>query len=258
MKINYHDGEAVDLRCDRRLHSYKIEDEVVPSATRILDIISKPALVPWALKVGVGWLEKNFFHDEESSSKKTNIYKSAMGMEPLLKGIKSAYRSKSTDALNIGNITHDWVENAISFKLGEIKHEDLMPLPQQEEAVNAIEAFRDWVGQNVVEWHSAEERLYHRKYKYAGTLDARATINGEYCVIDWKTSKAVYPEYHLQVAAYAKAAEDVHGKEVEATYILRCDKATGRFEAVRSEDIDKNFEAFMAAYTLFKRIKELR
>ena len=66
MVINYPDGEVVDLLFDRRLHSYKVGDEVVPSATKVLNIISKPALIPWALKVGVGWLEKNIFHDEDA------------------------------------------------------------------------------------------------------------------------------------------------------------------------------------------------
>ena len=255
MVITYPDGETVDLLFDRRLHSYKVEDEIVPSATKVLDVISKPALVPWALKVGVGWLERNIFHDEKSSSKKTNVYKSQMGMDSIIKGIKSAYRQKSHSALNIGTITHDWVEDAINWKLngGEIPK-----LPTQEEALNSIDAFKSWVGENNVEWISSEEKLYNRKYKYAGTVDARANINGEYCIIDWKTSKAVYPAYHLPVAAYAKAAEDMYEDKVDATYILRCDKATGRFEAVRSTEIEENFRAFIAALTLYRRLKEIR
>jgi len=255
LKLEYHDGDTVEMLFDSKLHSYRVGEEIIPSATKVLDIISKPALVPWALKVGATWLEKNFFFDEESSSKKTKVYKSRMAIDPLIKGMKSAYRSKSHDALNIGTITHEWVEGAINWKLGD---GEIPKMPQQEEAVNAIHAFKDWVGQNVVEWKSSEEKLYHRKYKYAGTVDARAIINGEYCVIDWKTSKAVYPEYHLQVAAYAKAVEDIHGIPVDATYILRCDKATGRFEAVRSTTIEENFEAYLAALKLFRRMKELR
>ena len=240
---------------DSKLHSYKVGDEIIPSATRVLDVISKPALVPWGLKVGANWLEKNLFHDADASSKNTKVYKSRMALEPLLKGMKSAYRGTSKNALNIGSITHEWVEGAVNWKLGE---GEIPQMPQQEEAVNAIHAFKDWVGQNVVEWKSSEEKLFHRKHKYAGTVDARAIINGEYCVIDWKTSKAVYPEYHLQVAAYAKAVEDIHGIPVDATYILRCDKATGRFEAVRSTAIEENFEAYLAALKLFRRMKELR
>ena len=240
---------------DSKLHSYKVGDEIIPSATKVLDIISKPALVPWALKVGANWLEKNFFFDEDSSSKKTKVYKSRMAIEPLIKGMKSAYRSKSHDAINIGNITHNWVEEAINWKLegGEIPK-----MPKQEEAVNSIEAFKDWVSQNVVEWKSSEEKLFNRKYRYAGTVDARAIINGEYCVIDWKTSKRVYPEYYLQVAAYAKAVEDMHGIPVDATYILRCDKASGKFEAVRSTEIEENFQAFLAAKTLKQRLKNIK
>jgi hypothetical protein len=52
LKINYHDGDTVEMLFDSKLHSYKVGDEIIPSATKVLDVISKPALVPWALKVG--------------------------------------------------------------------------------------------------------------------------------------------------------------------------------------------------------------
>ena len=255
MVITYPNGEEVDLLFDRRLHSYKAGDEIVPSATKVLGVISKPALVPWALKVGVEWLEEKMFKDEESSSNGTHVYKSPLSFESIIKGIKSAHRQTSTSAINIGIITHDWVEEAINFHM---KGGVIPKLPTQEEALNSIDAFQSWVQENEIEWLSSEEKLYHRKLKYAGTLDARAYINGEYCVIDWKTSKAVYPEYHLQVAAYAKAVEDMYDKKVDATYILRCDKVTGRFESVKSKGIAKNFKAFLAALTLYKRLKEIR
>ena len=228
---------------------------MIPSATKVLGVISKPALVPWALKMGVEWFEGKVFKDEESSANGTHVYKSPLGLDSIIKGIKSAHRQTSTSAINIGTITHDWVEDAINF---HIKGGVIPKLPTQEEALNSIDAFKSWVQENDIEWISAEEKLYHRKHKYAGTVDALANINGEYCVIDWKTSKAVYPEYHLQVAAYAKAVEDMYEKKVDATYILRCDKVTGRFEAVRSTDIAKNFRAFLAALTLYKRLKEIR
>ena len=255
MVITYPDGEEVELLFDRRLHSYKVGETMVPSATKVLGVIAKPALMHWALNMGVEWLQEKMFKDEESSANGTHVYKSPLSFDSIVKGIKSAHRQTSTSALNIGTITHDWVEGAINFHM---KGGVIPKLPTQEEALNSIDAFKAWVQENEIEWLSAEEKLYHRKHKYAGTVDARAYINGEYCVIDWKTSKAVYPEYHLQVAAYAKAVEDMHDKKVDATYILRCDKVTGRFEAVRSKGIAKNFKAFLAALTLFKRLKEIR
>ena len=221
MKIEYHDGEVVELLFDKKLHSYKVGEEIAPSATRVLDIISKPALVPWALKVGANWLEKNFFHDEDASSKKTNVYRSRMALEPLLKGMKSAYRSSSKDALNIGSITHEWVEEAINWKLG---NGTAPSLPDNEQAQSSIDGFRLWLQENDVEWLSAEEKIYHNRFNYAGTVDAVANINGEFCVVDFKTSSGIWDEYFLQAAAYADAISLVYGEQVESAWSLRFEK----------------------------------
>ena len=203
-------GPSVELAFDKRLHSYKADDVIVPSATQVLGIISKPALVPWALKMGATWLERNMFYDDTSSSKGQGVFHTkGMGLDALIKGVKSAYRTKSGDALNIGNLTHEWLEKAIKWKLGEGEAPEK---PTNEGVINAVDAFREWVKENDVKWLSSEEKLYNRDHKYAGTVDAIAEINGDYCVIDWKTSRAIYPEYYLQVAAYAKAVEEMKGR----------------------------------------------
>ena len=255
MKIEYHDGEVVELGFDDRLHAYRIEPdlELIPSVTQTMDVISKPALIPWALKEGVEWLAGNLFFDRETKHKHI-FHTKGVGIDFLTKGIKGAYRNTSSSAINIGTVTHRWVEEAIRWKL---EGGDPPIMPKQEEAQTAIEAFSAWVSGNDVEWHSAERKVYHRKYKYAGTVDAVATINGEYSVIDWKTSKAVYPEYYLQVAAYAKALEDMEGRPVDSAYILRCDKKTGKFQCVKSEDFELDFNAFLAAQSLRQRLKSL-
>ena len=133
MVITYPDGEEVDLLFDRRLHSYKVGETMVPSATKVLGVIAKPALVPWALKVGVEWLQEKMFKDEESSANGTHVYKSPLGLDSIIKGIKSAHRQTSTSAINIGTITHDWVEDAINFHM---KGGVIPKLPTQEEALN--------------------------------------------------------------------------------------------------------------------------
>jgi hypothetical protein len=243
MKIEYHDGEVVEMLFDSKLHSYKVGDEIIPNATKILDVISKPALVPWALKVGADWLEKNFFFDKDASSKKTNVYKSRMAIEPLLKGIKSAYRGKSHDALNIGSVTHEWVEAAINWKIagGEIPK-----MPRQEEAVNAIHAFQDWVGENVVVARTWWNGNRQRKKSFTGNISM--------------------PELLMQglllmeniVLLIGKRVREFTRNIIYKCYILRCDKATGKFEAVRSTEIDENFQAFMAAKTLYQRLKKIK
>jgi len=240
MLLEYHDGQDVELEFDEKKHYYSVDGEYAPSVTTILDSIAKPALVPWAANEGA-----KFFisHVHEG-----------MKVEDMAKGIRGAYRTSSGSALNIGMEVHKWCEEAILWKLG--KGEAPLPL-ERTESKNAINAFREWVKANDVEWLTVEEKVYHRGHKFAGTVDATAIINDEYCVIDFKTSGAIYSAYHLQCAAYAKAIEDMRGKEVEKAYVLRLDKKTGEFEAGSSEEIQDNFIAFLGFLEGYSRLRTL-
>lgn len=263
MQISYHDGEVVDLSFDSALHAYRVGGKPVASATKVLGVISKPALIPWALKMGAEWIEKNVFLDDHDKESKQYVLRSKLGVNALAKGIKSAYRGSSGNALETGNQTHHWIELALeSFMATEGKFGDdnLPELPDDPDAQNSIGAFHDWVCDNKIEFISSEEKIYSRVDNYAGTLDCAAIVNGSLCIIDWKTSKAIYPEYHLQNAAYAKAWEDIHGKTVEQTIVLRLDKSTGRYETgiQSSAEWNRNYEAFVCALNLFNRLKELR
>ena len=240
MLLEYHDGQDVELEFNEKKHYYTVEGEYAPSVTTILDSIAKPALVPWAANEGA-----KFFisHVHEG-----------MKVEDMAKGIRGAYRTSSGSALNIGMEVHKWCEEAILWKLG--KGEAPLPL-ERTESKNAINAFREWVKANDVEWLTVEEKVYHRGHKFAGTVDATAIINDEYCVIDFKTSGAIYSAYHLQCAAYAKAIEDMRGKEVEKAYVLRFDKKTGEFEAGSSVEIQDNFIAFLGFLEGYSRLRTL-
>ena len=263
MQITYHDGEVVDLLFDKTLHAYRVQGKPVPSATKVLGIINKPALIPWALKMGAGWLEKNVFMDEEESSSGLFTYTSRMGLEQMVKGIKSAYRGTSGNALEIGNDTHQWIEKAlIQFMAedGKFGDENLPEKPEGFETNNSISAFENWVADNEVHFLQSEEKVYSRTDHYAGTLDCAAMVNGSMCIIDWKTSKGIYPEYHLQNAAYAKAWEDIHGTSVEQTLVLRLDKLTGRYQEGYQSTVEwnRNYETFTNALALFNGLKELK
>ena len=240
MLLEYHDGQDVELDFNEKKHYYTVEGEYAPSVTTILDSIAKPALVPWAANEGAKFFISHAHED--------------MKIEDMAKGIRGAYRTSSGSALNIGMEVHKWCEEAILWKLG--KGEAPQSLTRTE-SKNAINAFREWTKVNDVEWLTVEEKVYHRGHKYAGTVDATAIINDEYCVIDFKTSGAIYSAYHLQCAAYAKAIEDMRGKEVEKAYVLRFDKKTGEFEAGSSVEIMDNFIAFLGFLEGYSRLRAL-
>ena len=133
------------------------------------------------------------------------------------------YDKVINDALEIGNDTHQWIEHYIKYGHACTEPEDYIS--------KSVNAFLDWTTKYNPEWVDAERKVYCDKYKYAGTVDAVAKINGRVCVIDFKTSKKVYKPYHLQVTAYAQAIKRMDGlRRWPLGIILRLDKETGKFE----------------------------
>jgi len=73
-----------------------------------------------------------------------------------------------------------------------------------------------------------ERRIWSGLHKYAGTVDALATIDGKFGVLDIKTSTGFFPEYNLQTAAYIQALQELEikkslalPKEIQTRWILR-------------------------------------
>lgn len=69
-----------------------------------------------------------------------------------------------------------------------------------------------------------ERRIVHHGERYAGTIDALASIDGKFGVLDIKTSQAIYRDYNLQTSAYVAALE-AEFDNLETRWILRIDQA---------------------------------
>jgi len=188
MIISYKNGKEYDLEYDDKAHSYKVEGVKVPSVTRVVDGCFPKDLTHWALSIG-----------------------------------QEEYDKVISEALEVGNDTHQWIEHYINYGHACAEPEDYIS--------KSVNAFLDWTTEYNPEWVDAERKIYCDKYKYAGTVDAVAKINGRVCVIDFKTSKKVYKPYHLQVTAYAQAIKRMDGlRRWPLGMILRLDKETGEFE----------------------------
>lgn len=102
-----------------------------------------------------------------------------------------------------------------------------------------------------------EKILHSDKYGFAGTVDAIAVRNCDIrpgiCILDWKTSNAIYPEYAWQASAYAKAWEEMNGcpGAVVEAQVVRFDKKKAKFEAKKVASIDKSFELFLSCLSLY-------
>jgi CRISPR/Cas system-associated exonuclease Cas4 (RecB family) len=66
--------------------------------------------------------------------------------------------------------------------------------------------FKNWLEEMNVEVIAHEQRLYSKKYKYAGTYDALCKIGGKLFVVDWKTGDYSYAD--AQLSAYAQLIKE--------------------------------------------------
>ena len=92
---------------------------------------------------------------------------------------------------------------------------------QKEKVLAGFVAFLEWKDEVHLKPHALEKTVYGNCW--AGTLDFWGLINDELYVVDFKTSKAIYPnDMGPQIAAYRSRSELTTGSG-----ILRLDKETG-------------------------------
>jgi len=94
----------------------------------------------------------------------------------------------------------------------------------------AVETFERFNRERNIAFHPEfiERRIWSSRYRYAGTVDALALVDGKFGVLDIKTSTGFYPEYNLQTAAYVTALQEFDvrhylalPREIETRWILR-------------------------------------
>ena len=88
----------------------------------------------------------------------------------------------------------------------------------------AIDAFKKFLSEKNIQTSPEyiERRIVHYDHRYAGTIDALALIDGQFGVMDIKTSQAIYRDYNLQTAAYMDSLK--HEFNLQNRWILRIDQ----------------------------------
>lgn len=161
--------------------------ETVPGVTSVLNLKNKPALVEWAFKLG---------RDNP--------------------GLSSS-REYVDDLADIGKACHALIEVYLTGQ--PVDMDDFTPHTRKAAAV-PFAKFMDWTNGKKIKVISSERMVVSDKHRYGGTLDMYADIDGVRTVLDFKTSKAIYPEMFWQAAAYAEALKEC-GERVDALRILQ-------------------------------------
>ena len=226
--------------------SYDIDGVKHIRVTTALNVISKPALVPWAIRETT-----NKMRAVMEASVNTTI--DPVWIEEALQQAKN-YPDEARDAAAAkGTAIHEAIYN----------WETIGERPDDAVENQAVQAYDEWRTQVPMEVVASELTVWSPSDKYAGTIDQVCrNSNGHWSVIDFKTGGA-YPEAALQVAAYANALEELTGIPVDDAWILRIPRdqpedGSPQFftKYMNCDHIQSNFEAFRNALYLQRALKD--
>lgn len=196
-------------------HRYTVNGKPASgSVTGIIGIKDKSGgLVPWAVALAVNYLRDKILLGHEIT-------------EQDFLDAENQHSIKKIEAATVGSFVHDWVEEYIKFTLKVKGYSEMPEMPEMKEAQIGVNAFLDWVSENKVKFISSERVVYSKKYDYIGKMDVEAKVNGQLCLLDWKTSNDLRNDYYMQTAAYVRADEEESGKEYQGRWLIRLAKET--------------------------------
>lgn len=227
---------SVLLEFDEAKHVYLVKGEIVPSVTGIK--APNPALQ---------WWSANMARDHILENLKPGIALDEIAIQELAEGARKAHSVISKKAASIGTLAHEACE--VFARTGSVAKPPIHP-----QARASFETFVKWWEDHDVKLHDAEKKVYSRNYGYAGTADLFCEVDGVRCIVDLKTSNAIYDDYFMQLAAYAHARNEEMKHELrledclpyEDGWIVRLPKDGGPVETRHCDrdGLSKAFGAF--------------
>jgi hypothetical protein len=217
----------------------------VPSVTKITGIIDKSGpLVGWATNCVLDVVRAGIGPGAEYSE----TY-----LEQLFKAAKGRARGVKDEAASIGRQVHEWVE-------AHIRGEEPVLPPEETQVRSGVDAALKWLGAHQVRFVENERAIYSRQHRYSGRMDGLAYVDDALAVVDWKTSNGIYPEYIIQIAAYALAYTEETGTKISKAFLVRLGKDDGQFEAHEFDArvLKRAGGAFLSALNLWRQLERLK
>lgn len=194
------DPTSVSVKSDR----YLTPEGTYPRVTHALDVLGlgKNALIGWAAD-----LERESVLEACAEVYMQGLFPESpadfvASVQQRITGAK-AHVKKLREAGEIGTSIHEWIQWTLKGELGLPRGPEP---PRSDEALLATMWFEDFWKAEGLKPLRIEQPVWHPGMGYAGTIDLIAEGPQGLEILDWKTGKGIYEQYHLQVAAYAHAA----------------------------------------------------
>jgi len=169
------------------------------------------------------------------------------------------YRESRQQAADAGTLAHAMVEARI--------HDTTVAIPPDADpdmvrlARLSFDAFREWFDHSRIELVETEMHLVCPEWRFGGTPDAVGRIKGQVTLLDWKSSKGIYAEYLIQLAAYEHLWNTNRDEHITGgIHCCRFDKTTGGFSHHwwPSEALRPAWRAFVALRELYDLQREMK
>ena len=205
---------------------YRTKDgAIVPGVTTVLSVLAKPALVPWANKLGLQGIDVTKYVDDKAA---------------------------------IGTLAHAMVTDKLTGK--ETDTADFSA-KQIAAAENSAASFWEWEKANHIESvHFVETPLVSEIHRYGGTQDIFCKIGVKNVLIDLKTGKGIWPEHTYQVAALKELLFE-HGYEVDDVRVLNIPRAEGESFSEKictPKQIERGLSIFTHCLSIYTLVKDGR
>jgi hypothetical protein len=246
-----YDG-SLTIRFDGRRHVYTCDEMrcadgsalMIAGVTSILKRLSKEALIIWSANMAADYFRDCLLDGYDASNPEEVVTYSVAEVNAIAKDARAAYRKKAAVAANVGKHVHSFAEARLkgdrSVQKPKLSSEDMIKYD------NGVAAFEKWFRSHDIELYHSERVLFSRRWLFCGTCDFVGKIDGEECILDFKTSTGLYPEMLLQTAAYQIAWEEETGRVCPVRWLVRFDKITGQCHSLRLPRDRSHEDAFIA------------
>ena len=160
------------------------------------------------------------------------------------------YREVRDAAGRVGTITHRLIASHLRGETADYQPLAVHP-DEADRAERCFLKYLAWEKKNPLTPVMIEERLISELFKFGGTPDLLAEINGEFVLIDFKTSGRIYEDYFCQVAAYRKLLEE-QDWPIAHVWILRISPDDDQYEVGIQLDFERDWQIFQHALGIYK------
>jgi hypothetical protein len=160
------------------------------------------------------------------------------------------------EALSVGSLVHGTIEAELNGESAP-----LIPREYAEQVSKAVVAWHEWFAHTKLDLIATEIPLISERHRFGGTLDTIVRDQkGRLAIGDWKSSKAVYSDYLVQLAGYRILWNENRPEPITGGFhLVRFSKEHGDMEHRHYPELDEAerlFLLFRDAYEVDKTLKK--